>query len=121
MSARPAAVCRALLTALEAAEGRRRRRQRDTTPDRIGLAIKQALLEQALVDDPDGEAFEDWLLDQCASRALRHGEGAVRAMALEILQEWRLAERHPGFDAWLAAGAPSDDRRPGAPDAPAGA
>jgi hypothetical protein len=49
---RPAEVCRALLAALDASEGRRRRRKRDTTPDAIGLAIKRCLLEQAVREDP---------------------------------------------------------------------
>src|SRR5690606_22702639 len=43
--ARPADFCRGLLAALDASEGRRRRRKRDTTPDAIGLAIKRELLE----------------------------------------------------------------------------
>jgi hypothetical protein len=34
-------------------------------------------------------------------------------MALEILDEWRLATVAPGFAGWLEAGAPSDDVRPG--------
>ena len=46
--ARPAEVCRELLAALEASEGRRQRRKRDTTPDAIGLAIKLDLLQRAI-------------------------------------------------------------------------
>ena len=38
---RPAEVCKALLAALDAADGRRRKRKRDQTPDGIGLAIKR--------------------------------------------------------------------------------
>src|SRR5438132_12968000 len=45
---RPAVVCRELLAALDASEGRRRRRKRDTTPDAIGLTIKRDLLERAV-------------------------------------------------------------------------
>src|SRR5207302_36205 len=37
---RPALVCGALFTALDASEGRRRRRKRDTTPDAIGMLLK---------------------------------------------------------------------------------
>ena len=59
---RPVAVCKALLTALEASEGRRRSRKRDQTPDGIGLTFKRELLEQAVSDDPEPEAFEQWLL-----------------------------------------------------------
>ena len=60
---RPADVCRALLAALEAAEGRRRKRKRDQTPDAFGLAVKRALLQRAVEDDPQPEAFEEWLLN----------------------------------------------------------
>ena len=62
---RPAAVCRELLAALEASEGRRRRRKRDTTPDAIGLAIKLDLLQRAIAADPDPDQFEAWLQEQC--------------------------------------------------------
>ena len=61
-SARPAEICGALLAALEAAEGRRRNRKRDQTPDGIGLAIKRDLLQRAVQNDPNPEAFEEWLL-----------------------------------------------------------
>jgi len=107
MSPRPAAICRELLAALEASEGRRRRRKRDTTPDAIGLGIKHALLEAAIADDPEAEAFEGWLLERCLAAG---GEaGATRAMALEVLAEWRLVSTVPDFGAWLDRGAPSDD------------
>jgi hypothetical protein len=108
MTARPATLCRELLTALEASEGRRRRRKRDTTPDAIGLGIKRALLERAVAEDPDPAAFEAWLLERCLAAG---GEaGATRAMALEVLAEWRLASGVPEFAAWLEKGAPSEDR-----------
>ncbi|PYM87594.1 MAG: hypothetical protein DME13_05475 [Candidatus Rokuibacteriota bacterium] len=107
MTARPAAVCRELLAALEASEGRRRRRKRDTTPDAIGLGIKRALLEDAVASDPEPAAFEGWLLERCLAAG---GEtGATRAMALEVLAEWRLAASLPEFGDWLERGAPSDD------------
>jgi hypothetical protein len=48
---RPGYVCQALLAALDASEGRRRRRKRDQTPDAIGLAIKRRLLEQAVREE----------------------------------------------------------------------
>jgi hypothetical protein len=107
---RPAGVCRALIEALEASEGRRRRRKRDTTPDAIGLAIKRDLLERAVDDDPDPDAFESWLAERCLESAASVGEGSVRAMALDVLAEWQLATSSPAFGDWLAHGAPSDDR-----------
>jgi len=107
MTTRPATVCRELLAALEASEGRRRRRKRDTTPDAIGLGIKRALLEGAVADDPEPAAFEAWLLERCLATG---GEaGATRAMALEVFAEWRLASSVPEFADWLDRGAPSDD------------
>jgi hypothetical protein len=108
-SPRPADLCRGLLAALEASEGRRRRRKRDTTPDAIGLGIKRALLERAVADDPPPDAFEGWLLDRCLEGDSTVSVGAVRAMALDLLAEWRLVGADPAFRAWLAAGAPSDD------------
>jgi hypothetical protein len=108
---RPADLCRELLAALEASESRRKRRKRDTTPDRIGLEIKRGLLAAAVAGDPPPDAFEPWLLEQALAAANRpSGTGGVRAMALEILAEWRLAEASPAFTQWLADGAPSDDR-----------
>jgi len=106
---RPAAICRELLAALEASEGRRRRRKRDTTPDAIGLTIKRELLERAVAADPEPDAFEEWLHEQCL--AAGGSEGGVRAMALSIFEEWRLSQQADSFRDWLARGAPSDDAR----------
>ena len=106
-AARPAEVCRELLAALAASEGRRKRRKRDTTPDAIGLAIKLGLLERAIAADPEPDQFEAWLQQQCL--AAGPGEGGVRAMALSIFDEWRLAQEADAFRDWLARGAPSDD------------
>jgi hypothetical protein len=109
---RPAAVCGALLAALAASEGRSRKRKRDQTPDRIGLGIKRAMLEQAVRDDPAPDAFEAWLLERCLDGGPEAPGGARRAMAEEILRDWRQAQSAPGFREWLARGAPSDDASP---------
>jgi len=106
---RPAHVCRELLSAIAASEGRRKRRKRDTTPDAIGLAVKRDLLERAITADPEPMEFEAWLLEQC--QAAGGLEGGVRAMALSIFEEWRLAHDADSFRDWLAQGAPSDDAR----------
>jgi hypothetical protein len=108
-AARPAEVCRGLLASLEVSERRRRRRARDTTADAIGLAIKRALLDAAVRDDPDPDAFEAWLLEQCLAPGAGGPVGARRAMALEVLTEWRLLHAAPAFRAWLDGGAPADD------------
>jgi hypothetical protein len=106
---RPGEVCRELLAALAASDGRRKRRTRDTTPDAIGLAVKRDLLERAVAADPEPEGFEAWLLAQCATAG--PAEGGVRAMARSIFEEWRLARDAGSFRSWLAQGAPSDDAR----------
>jgi hypothetical protein len=106
---RPAHICAQLLHALEVSDGRRRRRKRNTTPDSIGMSIKRELLEGAVRDDPDPADFEGWLLQRCLSSPA--GSGSVRAMALELLAEWRLTETSETFRRWLEQGAPSDDGR----------
>jgi len=110
-SFRPADVCKALLDALEAAEGRRRKRKRDQTPDAIGLSIKRALLARAVEEDPNPEAFEEWLLDYPARCDTPESSGAVAAMARAVLDEWRLAHSMKEFRTWLERGAPSDDAK----------
>jgi hypothetical protein len=104
---RPAEVCRRLLAALDASEGRRKRRKRDTTPDAIGMAVKRDLLEHVVQEDPAAEAFDSWLLEKCLAAGLSNGP--VHAMALDLLHEWRLAQASPSFQTWLCRGAPSDD------------
>jgi hypothetical protein len=106
---RPADVCRALLAALEASEGRRRKRKRDQTPDAFGLAVKRDLLQQAVEDDPQPEAFEEWLLNYPATRKARELVGPAFAMARAVFEEWRLAHASGEFRLWLEQGAPSDD------------
>jgi len=104
---RPAEFCRQLLAALDASEGRRKRRKRDTTPDAIGMAIKRDLLEAVAQENPAPAAFECWLMERC--QAAGAARGPVRAMALDVYAEWRLAEASNAFQAWLEQGAPSDD------------
>src|SRR3989442_10782613 len=60
-------------------------------------------------DDPDPEGFEAWLLERCLSRAETDSMGAMRAMARDVLAEWRFALGAPAFPGWAGAGAP----RPG--------
>ena len=108
---RPAVVCQQLLQATDAAEGRRKRRKRNTTPDSLGMEVKRGLLEAVIADDPDPDVFEAWLFARVqASGTLA---GATRAMALYVWDEWQFALASAGFRAWLAAGAPSEDTRPG--------
>jgi len=110
---RPAAVCKALLAALEASEGRRRNRKRDQTPDAFGLAVKRDLLRRAVEDDPGPEAFEEWLLNYPQTCKARELAGPAFAMARAVFEEWRLAHASGEFRLWLERGAPSDDAADG--------
>lgn len=106
----PKAVCGALLAAMRASDGRRRKRKRDTTADALGMALKRELLERAVRDAPSGEELEAWLIRQCDEMVeAGAGGGGVRAMAVDILDEWRLASAAPSFRQWLESGAPSAD------------
>lgn len=104
---RPAEVCRRLLAALEASEGRRRKRKRNTTPDSIGMAIKRTILEDTVQHDPDPDAYEGWLLERCVPED--GPSGSIQAMSLEVLSDWHLAQTSLAFRNWLEEGAPSDD------------
>jgi hypothetical protein len=104
---RPAEICRQLLATLDASEGRRRRRKRNTTPDAIGMTMKREILQSAVQEDPEPAAFEAWLLQRC--QAIGLSDGPLRAMAQEVFAEWRLATDSPAFRQWLTQGAPSDD------------
>jgi hypothetical protein len=112
---RPADVCKALLAALDAAEGRRRKRKRDQTPDAFGLAVKRDLLRRAVEDDPPPEAFEEWLLNYPLTRQPAELVGPAFAMARAVFEEWRLAHSLGEFRVWLEHGAPSDDASDGTP------
>jgi hypothetical protein len=108
-SFRPADVCRALLAALEASEGRRRNRKRDQTADAFGLAVKRDLLKRAVDEDPSAEAFEEWLLNYPFTCNAPELVGPAFAMARAVFDEWRLAHTLGEFRQWLEEGAPSDD------------
>lgn len=103
---RPGEFCQQMLRTIEASEGRRKRRKRNTTPDAIGLEIKRSLLERAAADDPAPEAFEGWLLQQAIQAP---ASGPVRALCSEILMEYQVARHDPDFGRWLAQGAFSAD------------
>ena len=106
---RPAQVCKALLAALQAPEGQWKRRKRDQTPDAIGLAVKRALLERAVKDDPEPQAFEAWLLKYSQTYVAAELAGPATAMARAVFDEWRLAHSLGEFKDWLDRGAPSED------------
>ena len=103
---RPAEFARRLKATLTASEGRRKRRKRDTTPDAIGLGIKHDLLEATIADDPAPDDYEGWLLERALSAPASR---PVRALCSEIFGEYCFAAADPGFERWLAEGAPSAD------------
>jgi hypothetical protein len=102
----PAVFCRYAFGALDASEGRRRRRKRNTTPDEIGMQLKRDLLQRVVEEDPSPEDFEGWLLKQALTAV---AGGPVRAICTEIWYEYQVAAADPGFGRWLARGAPSAD------------
>src|SRR5690348_6093661 len=106
ISISPGTFCRQLLNALDASEGRTKRRKRDQTPDTIGLGMKRGLLERAAEEDPLLEEFEAWLMRQVLAEP---ASGGLRAMCAEILADFRLAAADATFLQWLEAGAPSED------------
>lgn len=108
---RPADICRALLAALDASEGRRQKRKRDQTPDAFGLAVKRHLLQRVVEDDPRPEAFEEWLLNYPMQQNSPELAGPALAMARAVFEEWRLAHSLREFRHWLEDGAPSADAR----------
>ena len=70
------------------------------------MAIKRTLLEETVRYEPDPDAYEGWLLTRCLTL---DGSGPMRAMALDVLSDWRLAQTSAVFRSWLEQGAPSDD------------
>jgi hypothetical protein len=71
------------------------------------MTIKRTLLEDTVREDPPPEAYEGWLLERCVTSC--DASGPVRAMALDVLAEWQLAQKSERFRGWLEQGAPSDD------------
>ena len=103
---RPAQVCEWLLTSIDVAEGRRKRRPRNTTPDNIGLSLKLEMLQECIASDPEPEQFESWLLQ--ASIKPGQPSGPLRAVCSDILFEWQIALADPYYRDWLLAG-PEDE------------
>jgi hypothetical protein len=105
---RPAVICQQLLQSMDASEGRRKRRKRNTTPDALGMEVKRALLEAVIAADPAPDQFDAWLFAQVQDASF---SGATRAMAMQIRDEWEFAISSGRFREWLASGAPSEDGR----------
>lgn len=106
---RPSQLCRALLAALDASEGRRLRRKRDQTADAFGLGVKRDLLQRVVDEDPPALAFEEWLFNYPPRCGRPELAGPALAMARAVYEEWRLAHSLGDFKSWLEEGAPSED------------
>ena len=74
------------------------------------MELKRSLLEETVQHDPEPEAYEEWLLERCLAQG--EATGPMRAMALDVLTEWQLAQSSAVFRNWLTQGAPSDDVAP---------
>jgi hypothetical protein len=74
------------------------------------MAIKRTILEETVRQDPEPDAYEEWLLARCLESD--EPSGPTRAMALDVLSDWRMAQHSTEFRNWLERGAPSDDREP---------
>lgn len=110
---RPAEFARLARASIEVSEGRRRRRQRDTLADELGLELKLALLEAIEAADPEPEELEAFLLEY----ALRpeRPSGPIRGVCTDLRAEWEIAQIAPAFAAWLREGAPERGEEPRAP------
>ena len=71
------------------------------------MSLKRTLLEDTVQHDPDPDTYEEWLLGRCVARDTP--SGPLRAMALDVLADWHLAQSSAAFRTWLEQGAPSDD------------
>jgi hypothetical protein len=71
------------------------------------MSLKRTLLEDTVQHDPDPDTYEEWLLSRCLTTATP--SGPLRAMALDVLSDWQLAQSSAEFRSWLEQGAPSDD------------
>src|SRR5262249_1917593 len=111
---RPAEFARLARRSIEVSEGRRRRRQRDTLADSLGLEMKQALLLAIEAADPEPEDFERFLLED----ALLPGRpsGPTRGVCTDLWGEWAQIQLLPDFAEWLRSGAVErgdENRSPG--------
>jgi hypothetical protein len=84
---------------LLAGEAGPRQRARDQQADRAGLSLKRRILEELLAIDPAPEELEAALCDIVE----RFGPpyGVTRAVAIGLLDEWRMMQSAPQWAAHL--------------------
>ena len=88
------------------------RLSRDLEPDRLGLELKQRILDAVIAADPPAEEFERALLKSASTLGIP--SGSARGICSDILLEWRMAHASPHFIPWLreeAARPPGTRRR----------
>lgn len=98
-SPRPAEICARLLASVDASEGRRKRRARNTTPDALGLNLKRQILADAIAADPDPDLFEGWLLTWAMANGAAYGPAL--ALCRDVLYEWQTISSSPDYQGWL--------------------
>jgi hypothetical protein len=72
-----------------------RQRARDQQADAAGLELKRRVLLEVVARDPDGHEFEAELM--AIVDTLGEPTGPTRAVALGVLEEWRLTAASPGW------------------------
>lgn len=83
------------LLLLGSGEAAPRQRARDQQADAAGLGLKRRVLAEVVARAPAADAFEAELL--AIVDDLGPPAGPTRAVALGILEEWRLAGSSPGW------------------------
>ena len=83
------------LLVLGSGEAAPRQRARDQQADAAGLDLKRRLLAEVIARDPAADNFEAELL--AIVEDIGPPTGPTRAVALGVLEEWRLAATSPGW------------------------
>ncbi|MGH7322417.1 MAG: hypothetical protein ACRELA_22715 [Candidatus Rokuibacteriota bacterium] len=95
---RPAHVCQDLLALFEATEGSRSA----TMPEPRRPALKRALLERVVREDPDADTFERWIQEEDVTTQPNPQNPTARALMTDLLLEWRIAQSLQPYREWVA-------------------
>ncbi len=88
-----------------------RQRARDQQADAAGLELKRRVLAEVVARDPDPAELEAVLMDVVDD--LGPPAGPTRAVALSVLDEWRMAAGSPGWVPHLLGEAVAPRRQKG--------
>ena len=72
-----------------------RQRARDQQADRAGLDLKRRILGELVARDPEAAEIEAALME--AAEAAGPPAGPARAVAVMVLEEWRMASASPAW------------------------